>query len=455
MECRRKNLPTEHLDVCSEKYLELRMDLMRSERHLWEPCFTSQVEHPHKFILNYIATPEIRPELRQEAWNLACVSLHTTLCVRFKSAVVAGRVVYVGAVLKTKNVARIDAQLTVALLKNTKPMAAIVAGMKGFPAIKACVPGKPSLDYQGETEVKHTTEFALKQVKALLKSRLRGKTIGGLGEKSELSAPVEPNSEDIDFYGMWISVVVWNCYWSLEFVIREFYHVMSLLRCCEHLWFYCYYVSTGDSPTVKLILNIMSCQNRCCYLLVVNVNWDSIVLRGNKLSKRWVIRSKWAKLGFSRKWMSSSKWVILMLLEEFSRPFTQSLMQIRTDFVSGAKTDAEAPLDWACIRASPEDKLGRWGSELWRAGDPEDGASPVCSLKETQILWTKYGSGSGFHPIMHETQDMMDEYCPNKRVVKSNQQKEERLSTVCQARGHDPDEGWGGCSGGLRVKDFE
>ncbi|KAI3796227.1 hypothetical protein L1987_38893 [Smallanthus sonchifolius] len=307
MECRRKNQPTEHLDACSEKYL--RMDLMRSERHLWEPCFTCQVEHPSKFILNYIATPKIRPELRQEAWNLACVSLYTTLCVRFKSAVVAGRVVYVG-----------------------------------FPAIKVCVPGKPPLDYQRETEVKHTTEFALKQVKALLKSRLRGKTIGGLGEKSKLSAPVEPNSEDIDFY--------------------------------------------DDSPTVKLIPNIMSCRNRCCYLLVVNVNGDSIVLslsywyrldlnyysytngdirsavnksdsrvtsnrttwvgplmvpkfwiglrsltrnrqsvyttfmliswnytmsvicamrdqwaisRSNKLSKKWVIRSKWAKLGLSRK----------------------------------------------------------------------------------------------------------------------------------------------------------
>jgi hypothetical protein len=37
---------------------------------------------------------ETTPELGQEAWNLANDSLHTTLCVRFNSEVVACGVVY-------------------------------------------------------------------------------------------------------------------------------------------------------------------------------------------------------------------------------------------------------------------------------------------------------------------------------------------------------------------------
>ncbi|XP_071710899.1 cyclin-L1-1 [Rutidosis leptorrhynchoides] len=98
MECRRENLPIEHLDAFSKKYSELKNDLIRSERHLLkEMGFICHVEHPHKFISNYLATLETPPELRQEAWNLANDSLRTTLCVRFKSAVVACGVVYAAA----------------------------------------------------------------------------------------------------------------------------------------------------------------------------------------------------------------------------------------------------------------------------------------------------------------------------------------------------------------------
>ncbi|MCL7027231.1 hypothetical protein MKW94_011847, partial [Papaver nudicaule] len=59
------------------KYTELKMDLIRTERHLLkEMAFICHVEHPHKFISNYLATlgtpTEPSPkELRQEAWNLA------------------------------------------------------------------------------------------------------------------------------------------------------------------------------------------------------------------------------------------------------------------------------------------------------------------------------------------------------------------------------------------------
>ncbi|XP_058076855.1 cyclin-L1-1 isoform X5 [Magnolia sinica] len=72
MECRRENLPIEHLDPFSKKYSELKMDLNRTERHLLkEMGFICHVEHPHKFISNYLATLETPLELRQEAWNLA------------------------------------------------------------------------------------------------------------------------------------------------------------------------------------------------------------------------------------------------------------------------------------------------------------------------------------------------------------------------------------------------
>ncbi|XP_019193854.1 PREDICTED: cyclin-L1-1-like isoform X1 [Ipomoea nil] len=98
MECRRENLTIEHLDTSSKKYVDLKADLIRTERHLLkEMGFICHVEHPHKFISNYIATLGMPDELRQEAWNLANDSLRTTLCVRFKSEVVACGVVYAAA----------------------------------------------------------------------------------------------------------------------------------------------------------------------------------------------------------------------------------------------------------------------------------------------------------------------------------------------------------------------
>ncbi|CAH1450321.1 unnamed protein product [Lactuca virosa] len=98
MECRRENLPIEHLDAFSKKYTELKMDLIRSKRHLLKQmAFICHVEHPHKFISNYLATLETPPELTQEAWKLANDSLRTTLCVRFKNAVMACGVVYAAA----------------------------------------------------------------------------------------------------------------------------------------------------------------------------------------------------------------------------------------------------------------------------------------------------------------------------------------------------------------------
>ncbi|CAI8586514.1 unnamed protein product [Vicia faba] len=73
-------------------------------------------------------------------------------------------------------------------------------GIKGFPTIKVFAPGKPPVDYQGARDVKPIAEFALQQVKVLLKERLSGKATGGSNEKKEASASssVELNSSNFD-----------------------------------------------------------------------------------------------------------------------------------------------------------------------------------------------------------------------------------------------------------------
>ncbi|BFI10117.1 cyclin L [Marchantia polymorpha subsp. ruderalis] len=97
MERRRENLPLDLLDHFSKKYEEMKTDLITTERHLLkEMGFICHVEHPHKFIINYLSQLEAG-ELMQEAWNMANDSLRTTLCVRFKSEVVACGVVYAAA----------------------------------------------------------------------------------------------------------------------------------------------------------------------------------------------------------------------------------------------------------------------------------------------------------------------------------------------------------------------
>lgn len=71
-------------------------------------------------------------------------------------------------------------------------------GIKGFPTIKVFVPGKPPVDYQGARDVKPIAEFALQQIKALLKERLNGKSAGSSSEKSEPTASVELTSRNFE-----------------------------------------------------------------------------------------------------------------------------------------------------------------------------------------------------------------------------------------------------------------
>ncbi|WCJ37479.1 Protein disulfide-isomerase like 2-2 [Euphorbia peplus] len=71
-------------------------------------------------------------------------------------------------------------------------------GIRGFPTIKVFIPGKPPVDYQGAREAKPIAEFAIQQIKGLLRERLSGKSTGGSSEKSEPSASVELSSRNFD-----------------------------------------------------------------------------------------------------------------------------------------------------------------------------------------------------------------------------------------------------------------
>lgn len=71
-------------------------------------------------------------------------------------------------------------------------------GIRGFPTIKIFAPGKPPVDYQGARDAKPIVEFALKEIKALLKERLNGKATDGSSQKSEPSASIELNSRNFD-----------------------------------------------------------------------------------------------------------------------------------------------------------------------------------------------------------------------------------------------------------------
>lgn len=56
----------------SQKYEEMKTDLIRTERHLLkEMGFICHVEHPHKFIISYLKVLEAPSELMQVAWSLA------------------------------------------------------------------------------------------------------------------------------------------------------------------------------------------------------------------------------------------------------------------------------------------------------------------------------------------------------------------------------------------------
>ena len=54
-----------------QEYRNFKKELVDVERHLLrEFGFILHVDHPHKFVLNYLNLLKAGPELKQEAWNL-------------------------------------------------------------------------------------------------------------------------------------------------------------------------------------------------------------------------------------------------------------------------------------------------------------------------------------------------------------------------------------------------
>eukprot|EP01025_Chloroclados_australasicus_P048400 TRINITY_DN5482_c0_g1_i1.p1 TRINITY_DN5482_c0_g1~~TRINITY_DN5482_c0_g1_i1.p1 ORF type:complete len:449 (-),score=50.58 TRINITY_DN5482_c0_g1_i1:402-1748(-) len=89
------------LDLHSSKYVQLKSNIIKAERHILKNLqFIMHVDHPHKFtltLLNVLFLKNTQEALMQEAWNLANDSLRSTLCVRYKSNVVACGIIYLAA----------------------------------------------------------------------------------------------------------------------------------------------------------------------------------------------------------------------------------------------------------------------------------------------------------------------------------------------------------------------
>jgi protein disulfide-isomerase A6 len=98
---------------------------------------------------------------------------------------------------------------TAAILKGFVTVAALDAdahkslaqeyGIQGFPTIKVFTPGKPPIAYQGARDAKPIAEFAIQQLKTIVKDRLNGKT--GSNKKSSSSSSsssVELTSNNFD-----------------------------------------------------------------------------------------------------------------------------------------------------------------------------------------------------------------------------------------------------------------
>eukprot|EP00899_Mesostigma_viride_P013039 jgi/Mesvir1/21736/Mv04146-RA.1 len=71
MHQRRSGALLEPLEMFSERYDRMKSDLVKAERHLLkEMGFIAHVEHPHKFVLNYLQLLHGSTDLMREAWCL-------------------------------------------------------------------------------------------------------------------------------------------------------------------------------------------------------------------------------------------------------------------------------------------------------------------------------------------------------------------------------------------------
>jgi len=84
----------------NKRYTDIKNDLIEIERFmLKEMGFSTYVEHPHKYLLQYLSilNQGTNQNLAQKAWNYMNDSLREPLCVRFRPEVIATSCIYMAA----------------------------------------------------------------------------------------------------------------------------------------------------------------------------------------------------------------------------------------------------------------------------------------------------------------------------------------------------------------------
>lgn len=92
--------PTPFLDPNCREYLETKHDVVRAERHiLRELSFEVGLllDHPHKYVLQYIKALKCSNVVAQKAWNYLNDSMRTPLCCMFEPHKIAATSIYLAA----------------------------------------------------------------------------------------------------------------------------------------------------------------------------------------------------------------------------------------------------------------------------------------------------------------------------------------------------------------------
>jgi len=92
--------PTPFLDPASREYLEMKQDVVRAERHMFREVgfeVTLLLEHPHKYVLQYLSSLNRPKSIAQKAWNFLNDSMRTTLCCEFRPQQIATASIFLAA----------------------------------------------------------------------------------------------------------------------------------------------------------------------------------------------------------------------------------------------------------------------------------------------------------------------------------------------------------------------
>jgi cyclin T len=85
-------------EISPEEMNTLREEVLVAERVLLQTlAFDLTVEHPYKYLLQYVKTIEGDRELAQTAWNFVNDSLRTTLCLQFRPPLIASAAIYLAS----------------------------------------------------------------------------------------------------------------------------------------------------------------------------------------------------------------------------------------------------------------------------------------------------------------------------------------------------------------------